>query len=703
MSDASSEMLSFSCRHCGKRLRAPSKAIGKRTKCPKCGHTIEVRNDPQPPEKPHANAESTPKQPDSSQKEVLPTRKTSLLEMEDPFSLDTPAIDDVGDRQRVSSEKREEKEHKRALQRRRHANHSKNAEETNNRRSVNNSPTKVPSTSTGTANQSDTRKTSSSQPNRGMPQLNEAGLVPFDDEETAANSPEHTDAPNTTSSSDSRSAQPSDQNVSPDTPVSGKGALFDGDLDLDELRLQAEAVSQQHADRPAASNANAKQPAAAGPAKNTEKRATNQGQHASSRTQNKRQSVPEPPDVDAFEDLDDLVPTPLQGALDELDDLPELMEEIVDNEYRVVCNTCGTAQYVAPSTQGMKLQCPDCHSSFKVPPPPAGWKPKTARKAAPSRRMSDAIDDELGFVPSDPAEDSADMHKRDRVQDLLEKARGEVTLEHDDEYYAADFDNANFVQRTFGFVRDPMTMVQIGIYAFVFFGVFATAQFGLNDTESQFGRGMLLITVILVPLVALLFALPMLSGGLALIESVANKQQRVEELPAFNLFDNGADLLVIALAFFASLVPGFIVGRVAGGEDLQVVFELCGMVLSGFILFPIFLLSMMDNGSIFAPVSSSVLQSIPKAAEAWGGYYLKTFVASSVVILLWLILLGRSPILAGLAGTLLPVLIFFTCQQIGVLADGIGNHLSFEFAPPKKVDEDEDVHAENRRQRMDEH
>ena len=70
---------------------------------------------------------------------------------------------------------------------------------------------------------------------------------------------------------------------------------------------------------------------------------------------------------------------------------------------------------------------------------------------------------------------------------------------------------------------------------------------------------------------------------------------------------------------------------------------------------------------------------------------MKTLVATVVVLVMWFVLIGGQPLLAGTAGFLLPFLVFFICQQIGGLADAIGDHLSFEFVPPS---DDEEASAE---------
>ena len=172
----------------------------------------------------------------------------------------------------------------------------------------------------------------------------------------------------------------------------------------------------------------------------------------------------------------------------------------------------------------------------------------------------------------------------------------------------------------------------------------------------------------------------------ALIEAAANKERRVQEIPAFNIFDNFADLIVVFVALLLAIIPGYLIGSAFSGEDMSF-FKIAGMVLGGFALFPIFLLSMLDHGSMFNPISASVLRSLREATESWGAYFLKTLAASFVMLVIWLVLLGRSPAMSGIAGFLLPLLFFFTCQQVGTLADGIADHLSFEFQPSEDDDE----------------
>ncbi len=369
------------------------------------------------------------------------------------------------------------------------------------------------------------------------------------------------------------------------------------------------------------------------------------------------------------------------SGLPKLIDIQSADEEIVDKDpsYRILCAACGTAQYVRLSNKGRKIKCPDCYLEFKIPAPPPNWSPQKKKLKLTNEDMPLAAAEELHHPQTLESQ-------RSRASQILEKAQQQVTDEDLERLYDGDFDTAGFLQRTFGFLKDPIAMAHIAGYAIIFAGLFAMGQFAANNREEGFfGRGVILLTVIGAPAMGLLFTMPLLSSGLALLESVANRQKKVAEWPGFNIFENAGDMMATTVALLAAMVPGFLVGMWLGGESEGAGrIQIAGMMVTTFLLFPVFLLSMLDNGSVFAPLSSAIFRSFSEAAESWAGYFLKTLIAFSGVMMLWLMLLGKNEVMAAIAGCLYPLLVFFTCQQLGALADGISEHLSFEFTTSSK-------------------
>lgn len=407
-------------------------------------------------------------------------------------------------------------------------------------------------------------------------------------------------------------------------------------------------------------------------------------------------------DIFQLEGLDDLVPSsqPIQTPQWPIQSTPSKQPKTVENDYRISCRTCGTPMFLKLDRVGKKVSCPDCHSNFVVPPPPAGW--------SPTKTIVEVQDHgfDMPLSPPEIAQSANTLEtQRTTAQEYLSKAKQTIDDEELDSLYQGDFDTIGFMYRTFGFLTDPTAVGQMVLYGFVFAGIFALAQFSKAKVDGGGfeGGGYLLVLFIFTSVITTIIALPMLSAALALLESVANHQRRVAEWPNFNVFDNIGEVLVILFSLLGSLLPGMLVGGIIGRSGGAEWLILTGMMGTCFLLFPILLLSMLDNGSPLQPFSGAVLTAIPAVPEAWGGYYLKTLCAFGSVIILWFILLGRNPLMSAIAGFMVPWLLFFTCQQAGALADSIAEHLSLDFhKPDSNKDKDSDKEKSNDKASNDE-
>ncbi len=652
------EVIDFQCPKCKKRLKAGTPLAGRRMKCPKCQQPLTVPGQANPasdiaPKTATATTKPTTKPanlrataasaaaavPSSTLKQPtakVPAEPTPLAKVpvagidDDWLNLGAPAIADVTARQQIVEESKAAKERERVARR-------------NKERARQNALPKV----AGAKDTAESLEVASQQRLRGE--------APVTSDQTRGNIFDD-DLPDLAPLIDSKSVQ----SKKPDSDANSKRSVFDDDLpELSELQTASKPKLSGNRQLPAH---------AAGDPAGIDELGALVPDLGTAPKRSRENPAGRTAGKDAGKDaLPSLYEDAAQGAKDH------------DPEYRIECRSCGTAQYVRLSNQGMKIKCPDCFLQFKIPPPPAGW----SSKKKPKLQLSNED------IPLSAAEELHHAQtlesQRSRASQLLEKAKLQVSDEDLERLYDGDFDTAGFVQRTFGFLKDPVAIAHIIGFAIVFAVLFALGQFAANNLGSDFGQGVLLLATIGGPLIGLLFSMPMLSGGLALIESVANRQKQVVEWPGFNIFDNAGDIAAILLALLGSMVPGFLVGAYLGGDEPGAGrIQIAGMMVTTFAFFPVILLSMLDNGSVFAPLSSSIFRSFSEASESWAGYYLKTFLAFSAVMLMWLLLLGKSEALAAIAGCLFPLLVFFTCQQIGALADGIGEHLSFEFVAPDK-------------------
>lgn len=340
---------------------------------------------------------------------------------------------------------------------------------------------------------------------------------------------------------------------------------------------------------------------------------------------------------------------------------------VEDQHYRVPCPSCGTPQHVTLADVGKKAKCPDCFLVFQIPPPPKNWKP--GNTSGPVKWST-----ELAALPTDEVDRDAER-ARSNAADMLRSAEKELDDADIDSMYQGDFDTKSFVNRTFGFCFDKAAVLQILLLSLFFSILFLVEQICLNKV-AEGDKGYALIAGLIVPMFFVIISFPLFACAMAHLESVANGHSKVREWPGFNFFDHIGELLLFGAALAAAVVPGVLLGGFVGRSGGMQWMVISAALLTSFLFFPIILLSMLDNDSMFNPFSTDVLTSIGKGTEAWGAFYLKTFLAYFFFFIAVCLLLRGSPILTGLAGALLPWLLFFTTQQIGVLAFDISESLS---------------------------
>jgi hypothetical protein len=352
----------------------------------------------------------------------------------------------------------------------------------------------------------------------------------------------------------------------------------------------------------------------------------------------------------------------------------EVEPESHSSEYRIVCKNCGTPQYVSPRRTGKAIRCPDCYSEFKVPPPPPNWDPKAAKsKMAKGQRSTD----ELQVADAAIAETPDSESNRKAAREILQKAEKEsIDQELDNLYQTADFDSKQFLQRNFILFTDPSLWIHalpIGaLFGILFFVLKSTAGSNLLGQLSaplRFVLGGLCCSFLL----AITFAC-----GAAVMEAAANKRRRITQWPLFSPGDWISDSLPVVVACFLALAPGGLLGSLLLPASGGLILSLLPVLLSFWLLLPIFLISMLDNQSITAPLSGRVLSSFSKHSEAWGSYYFKSALVGFLGFIV-LSLATTSPILGFAAGLFIPLAVFFCLSQIGLLGAEISDCLEVQI------------------------
>ncbi len=389
-------------------------------------------------------------------------------------------------------------------------------------------------------------------------------------------------------------------------------------------------------------------------------------------------------------------PASVRGVLDEIDlgefDLsalgppPKVSDDLFDagaissalndaksdsDEFRFACKVCGTALYARPSQIGDMTRCPDCYSEFSIPRPA----PKVVTKTAFRPDESPAV----AFQPStgknrrdDPSTTSAD--------EFLRKA--ELELDNEDEKQrieSYDFDTHGFMQRAFGFLTDfnvyVMALAPGFLFGLVLFAAQAVWDLGAQKNETLATLGVVLVMSI--------FGAPLLAGtmvnGLAILEATANKQRRVSQWPAFNITESFGEIFMLIIAVALAGVPGGLLGWGASALNMPYFLGIAITLFSIWFFFPIIVLGMLDNQAITEPYSSDVVASMGKKPDSWAGMYTLNALASILVFVLIVTMLGSNGAMKMLSAMVLPLVIFFVFRQLGNLAANIGDVTNIAF------------------------
>ena len=336
-------------------------------------------------------------------------------------------------------------------------------------------------------------------------------------------------------------------------------------------------------------------------------------------------------------------------------------------EFRIKCPICGSLLYVKASQEGKQAKCDDCHSMIKVPAPPeVTEKQKSKQKSKPTGPPSSTFTFE-----DSSAKERKDPYKKS-AEELLDKA---ALVEERDEP-PTDYDAPSvreWAKNVFGIFLDPGVAIHwIGLSLLASIPAFIAL-----SLESQvlivglFVGGIILSTFVV-------------SCGFAIMQSVANEHDQVAEWPEMDPTTWLGDLVVVVAAASLAGIPAWGLGMLVFGPTLLTV---AMTMLAIHIMFPFFVLSMMDMQSVFVPFSQEVARSATKCQDAWGGLYFSSGLLFFGLFLIFVALSSSAaPAPAAAISIFATIAIAFTYfAMIGRLAYAIGqviNEPARKSSPP---------------------
>jgi len=335
-------------------------------------------------------------------------------------------------------------------------------------------------------------------------------------------------------------------------------------------------------------------------------------------------------------------------------------KEPVDDSFRVRCPVCESMTYARPAQVGKRIRCHDCHSPITVPPPPK-VRPKYQPdiEAAKTYAFRDPEGDGDQPRPADPFRKSA--------ADYLRAAEAETEVE-DDEWDLPDL--RQWLTAPISIFRDPAVTIHAALLTLL---AFVPAAIAIQYEGDIIVLGMFIGGA--------LFGIMVVSCGFAIMQSVANGEDRVSEWPIFDPMETLGEMVVALAAIAFAAGPAWALGIYLFQGGLVTV---AMSMISLYLLFPVVLLSMLDEQSILSPFSADVTKSVMRAADQWGAAYLCSGILFFVIFLLFMISSVSPPtlgVLLAIATTVCGVFAYF--GVVGRLAYGIGHAIN---APPMEND-----------------
>jgi DNA-directed RNA polymerase subunit M/transcription elongation factor TFIIS len=332
----------------------------------------------------------------------------------------------------------------------------------------------------------------------------------------------------------------------------------------------------------------------------------------------------------------------------------------------VKCNICGSLLYAKARQAGKTIRCNDCHSDIKVPKPP-----KVKQKVKIDVDNAKTFSFEESAVPQKKREDPY----RKSARELLDEAE-----KSEDE--------------TPGDYRDP-DIPSMREWAMNVFGIF------LDIGVIAHWLGLSLLGAIPAAIVlsighpfliamsaafALVFVTLTIACGFAIMQSVANKHESVENWPEADPSAWFDDLVVAVSAVALAAAPMLTLTSFAFSPGLT---STAMTMMSIYLLFPFFVLSMMDMQSIFMPFSPEVARSVTRCQEAWGALYLSSGLLFFGLFLFFVMISAASPGPAAAIAVVATIAVTFSYfSMIGRLAFAIGQPVNDPAKNSKKTPAD---------------
>jgi predicted RNA-binding Zn-ribbon protein involved in translation (DUF1610 family) len=337
-----------------------------------------------------------------------------------------------------------------------------------------------------------------------------------------------------------------------------------------------------------------------------------------------------------------------------------------DAEFGVTCPLCGTRSYATLRQVGKSIQCPDCHSKFPVRQP----------KNPPRQKASAPVGGGAEFK-------LAETFERPVYQPLVKPLPPPDELEDDDDWWprrkkrdadkgdgpSDDADPLGTAGAFFAFLPQP-DAIMIGVCIFV--GLLACTSFLTFATHpGDLGLIAILPGMTLFGVCACFLLVLVAKTAIGIVKETANGAREVDDWPNWNVVDwigqAGAGIVSLMISTGPAALLTQLVCFLFMPWHVSVALALFVTAMTH----PFILLSILETGSIFSPISTNVARGLTKLP----GFFLMAYVGSvglgflcgvELLLLAWAGYWGMIPLSALWVFTF-----YMYCRLVGL----VGHHL----------------------------
>lgn len=292
----------------------------------------------------------------------------------------------------------------------------------------------------------------------------------------------------------------------------------------------------------------------------------------------------------------------------------------------VHCELCGTLQYVPPEMVGSVAICPDCDHGTRVRPAKAKPAPKNLGRDIELEPPS--VTEEMATPSAPPLfsrlhefESLSDEEKEERMARVAtnRKARPQMPRLPLVSGWAAFFTGPGVVAR--------WLVISMWLSGAAALAVFA---FNLIFAGGQYGAVAGLPLLCSAGAVAALCYAYSAAMAITIVTESSEGNDRMTSWPSINPIDWMGETIYTVIAGLAAAAPGYLLVQVTGAHSVAV---LGGMLVSGWLLYPVMQLSSLEGSSAFALAMPGVLGSISNRFGTWVTFYLLSGAIAAAMVL----------------------------------------------------------------------